>query len=161
MPFHRITFQASKKLEIKKKIESSRLPIKKRSSLNHKTFLLKFVFQLAFRQCRVLRDQKLYQTCRHLHLDPRSSSTLSLRQEATRCMGAAAGSFPLHDAEEQVLRLVCDTLKEYECLEHCAALKKYVEETVKVVWRLVCHVPEYELDTGKLSEINFDGDYST
>lgn len=107
------------------------------------------LLQLAFRQCRVLRDHKLYQTCRQLHLDPRSSSTLSLRQAATRCMGAAAENFPLRDAEEQVLSLVCDTLKEYQCLENCAALKKYVEETVRVAWGLVCHVPEYELDTGE------------
>lgn len=63
-------------------------------------------------------------------------------------MGAAAENFPLRDAETQVLGLVCDTLKEYQCLEQCTALKKYVEESVKVAWRLVCSVPEYELDTG-------------
>lgn len=58
-------------------------------------------------------------------------------------------NFPLRDVDEQVLSLVCDTLKEYQCLEQCAALKKYVEETVRVAWGLVCHVPEYELDTGE------------
>lgn len=64
-------------------------------------------------------------------------------------MGAAAENFPLRDAEAQVLSLVCETLKEYECLEHCVALKKYVEDSVRVAWRLVCQVPEYELDTGE------------
>lgn len=64
-------------------------------------------------------------------------------------MGTATENFPLRDAEDQVLRFVCDTLKEYDCLEHCVALRKFVEETVRVVWKLVCQVPEYELDTGK------------
>lgn len=111
------------------------------------------LFQLAFRQCRVLRDHKLYQTCRHLHLDARSPTTLSLRQEATRCMGGTVENFPLRDAEDQVLGLVCDTLKEYQCLKQCPTLRKYVEEAVKVAWRLVCHVPEYELDTGNYYNI--------
>lgn len=72
---------------------------------------------------------------------------MTLKQEASRCLANA--NIPLREVEQQVLRLVCDTLKEYDCLENCQQLKKYVEEVVKVAWRMVCHIPEYELDSGK------------
>ncbi|XP_023029011.1 uncharacterized protein [Leptinotarsa decemlineata] len=112
-----------------------------------KAKILFSVVVLAFRTCRTIRDHKLLQTFRTLHIDHRSSASQSLRQEVLRCLASSSESFPLEDAENQVIGLVCETLKEYKCLESCQALRSYAGEAAKVAWALVCQVPPYELDT--------------
>ncbi|CAG9862362.1 unnamed protein product [Phyllotreta striolata] len=111
-----------------------------------KSKILFSVVVLAFRTCKTLRDHKLLQTFRTLHLDHRSSKNSSLHKEVMRCL-ASSEEFPLHEAEHQVLSLVCDTLKEYRCLEGCLELRRYVGEATKIAWVMVCQVPPYELDT--------------
>ncbi|KAG5869280.1 hypothetical protein JTB14_018655, partial [Gonioctena quinquepunctata] len=112
-----------------------------------KAKILFSVVVLAFRTCKTLRDHKVLQTFRTLHLDHRLSTSQPLRQEVLRCLSASAESFPLEEAENQVVKLVCDTLKEYKCLETCEALRRYAGEAARVAWALVCQVPPYELDT--------------
>ncbi|XP_057654520.1 uncharacterized protein LOC130892860 [Diorhabda carinulata] len=112
-----------------------------------KSKILFSVVVLAFRTCKTLREHKLLQTYRTLNLDPHSTKFLSLRLEVMRCLAASAESYPLQEAENQVLGLVCETLKEYKCLEKCQELRRYAEEATKIAWQLVCQVPPYELDT--------------
>ncbi|XP_056637011.1 uncharacterized protein LOC130445426 [Diorhabda sublineata] len=112
-----------------------------------KSKILFSVVVLAFRTCKTLREHKLLQTYRTLNLDPHSTKFLSLRLEVMRCLAASAESYPLQEAENQVLGLVCETLKEYKCLEECQELRRYAEEATKIAWQLVCQVPPYELDT--------------
>ncbi|CAH1115163.1 unnamed protein product [Psylliodes chrysocephalus] len=112
-----------------------------------KSKILFSVVVLAFRTCKTLRDHRLLQTFRTLHLDHRSSKYVSLRKEVMRCLASSADSYPLQEAENQVVGLVCDTLKEYKCLEGCQELRRYVAEATKIAWVMVCQVPPYELDT--------------
>ncbi|KAJ8917873.1 hypothetical protein NQ315_010786 [Exocentrus adspersus] len=113
-----------------------------------KSKILFSVVVLAFRTCRNLRETKLRETFRALHVDVRSSCAQSLRQEILRCLSTSKEAFPLSEAESQVITLVCDTLKEYKCLENCSALRRYVGEVTRVAWALVNHHPPYELDAG-------------
>jgi hypothetical protein len=112
-----------------------------------KSKILFSVVVLAFRTCKNLRDNKLKETFRNLHLDGRTAAGQGLRQDVIKCLAASAETFPLADAEHQVRALVCDTLKEYRCLEGCAALRRYVGDVTRVAWLLVNQLPAYELDT--------------
>ncbi|KAJ8985983.1 hypothetical protein NQ317_013867 [Molorchus minor] len=112
-----------------------------------KSKILFSVVVLAFRTCKHLRDAKLRETFRSLHLDLRSSAAQTLRQEILRCLSTSSETFPLSDAESQVTALVCDTLREYRCLGGCSALRRYVGEATRVAWFLVNQFPAYELDT--------------
>lgn len=64
-----------------------------------------------------------------------------------RCLASAADTYPLSEVEHQVRALVCDTLKEYKCLETCMPLRRYISEVAKVCWLLVNGDPPFELDT--------------
>ncbi|CAG9819262.1 unnamed protein product [Phaedon cochleariae] len=112
-----------------------------------KAKILFSVVVLAFRTCKSLRDHKLLQACRALHVDPRCSASLPLRREALRCLAAAQEALPLQEAEDQVMGLVCEALKEYGCLGGCQALRKFAGEAARVAWALGCRMPAYELDT--------------
>lgn len=81
-------------------------------------------FQLAFRTCKNLRDVKLRETFRSLHVDVRTAAGLALRGDLMRCLSQQADTYPLADVEIQVRGLVCDTLKEYKCLETCMPLRR-------------------------------------
>ena len=59
-----------------------------------------------------------------MHLDGRTTVGQTLRDDVIRCLAAAADTYPLGEAEHQVKALVCDTLKEYKCLEGCATLRR-------------------------------------
>lgn len=65
-------------------------------------------------------------------MDARTAAGQKLRADLMRCLAATAEGFPLHEAERQVLGLVCNTLHEYSCLEGCAALRRYVETFANV-----------------------------
>ncbi|XP_019865235.2 uncharacterized protein LOC109594456 [Aethina tumida] len=112
-----------------------------------KSKILFSVVVLAFRTCKNLRESKLRETFRNLHVDGRSAAAENLRNDVMRCLAASPENFPLADAENQVLALVCDTLREYKCLESCMPLRRYVSEATKVAWTLVNQVPPFELDT--------------
>ncbi|CAH2013600.1 unnamed protein product [Acanthoscelides obtectus] len=64
-----------------------------------------------------------------------------------RCLGATGDACPFQEAEAQVVGLVCDTLREYRCLEGCDQLRRYAGQAARVAWAMVCAVPPYELDT--------------
>ncbi|CAH0555309.1 unnamed protein product [Brassicogethes aeneus] len=112
-----------------------------------KSKILFSVVVLAFRTCKNQREIKIRETFRTLHIDSRSPTAETLRFDIMRSLASTADNFPLTDAENQVLALVCDTLREYKCLETCAPLRRYVGEATKVAWSLVNQVPAYELDT--------------
>lgn len=80
-------------------------------------------------------------------MDIRHTAAQQLRQEVMRCLATTSDTYPLDDAENQVLALVCDTLREYKCLETCMPLRRYVGDVTKVAWMMVNQVPPYELDT--------------
>lgn len=71
---------------------------------------------------------------------PRIAPAQSLRDETMRYLSASSDTFPLDDAENQVRSLVCDTLREYKCLEESAALRGYVREVTRAAWHLVNQV---------------------
>ncbi|XP_044753467.1 uncharacterized protein LOC123312938 [Coccinella septempunctata] len=113
-----------------------------------KSKILFSVVVLAFRTCKSIREQKIREVFHVLQVDhPRIAPAQSLREETMRYLSASSDTFPLDDAENQVRSLVCDTLREYKCLEESTALKGYVREVTRVAWYLVNQVPPYELDT--------------
>ncbi|VEN53299.1 unnamed protein product [Callosobruchus maculatus] len=112
-----------------------------------KSKILFSVVVLAFRTCRTLRDHRLQSALRQLQLDPHSPAVTGLRKEMLRCLGSAGDACPLQEAESQVVGLVCDTLREYRCLEGCDQLRRYAGQAARVAWAMVCAVPPYELDT--------------
>ncbi|XP_017779345.1 PREDICTED: uncharacterized protein LOC108564744 [Nicrophorus vespilloides] len=128
--------------------------------LQHATQLkAKIIFSvvvLAFRTCRNLRETKIRDTFRTLHVDGRSSG--NLRSELIKCLASNAESFPLGDAEHQVVALVCDTLREYRCLEDCSPLHRYVAEVTRTAWLMVNQQPPYELETDFQIPIRMQGE---
>ncbi|KAL3270369.1 hypothetical protein HHI36_009415 [Cryptolaemus montrouzieri] len=113
-----------------------------------KSKILFSVVVLAFRTCKSIREQKIREIFHILHIDHhRNGPAQSLREETMRYFSSSSDTFPLAEAENQVRTLVCDTLREYKCLEECLALKRYVGEVTRVAWYLVNQVPSYELDT--------------
>ncbi|EFA09543.2 uncharacterized protein LOC656542 [Tribolium castaneum] len=123
-----------------------------------KSKILFSVVVLAFRTCKNLRDTKLKETFRNLHLDCRTAAGQHLRDDVVRCLAACAETYPLGEAEHQVRALVCDTLKEYKCLETCTALRRYVGDVTRVAWLLVNQVPGYELDTDFQTPVRLKND---
>lgn len=75
-----------------------------------------------------------------------------------RCLASTAESFPLIDVEHQVLALVCDTLKEYKCLESCSTLRKYVSNATRVCWFIVNQDPPYDMDMDFQIPVKFQYD---
>ncbi|KAK5645491.1 hypothetical protein RI129_006791 [Pyrocoelia pectoralis] len=112
-----------------------------------KAKILFSVVVLAFRTCKNLRESKLRESLRSLHVDERTSAAHIFRTHLMRCLASTAETFPLVDAERQVLALLCDTLKEYECLKTCAPLRAYVSNVTSVCWYIANQDPPYELDT--------------
>ncbi|KAF5291153.1 hypothetical protein FQA39_LY14395 [Lamprigera yunnana] len=112
-----------------------------------KAKILFSVVVLAFRICKNLREAKLRETLRSLHVDCKTSAAHILRTDLIRCLSSTADTFPLIDAENQVLALLCDTLKEYQCLETCMVLQRYVSNVTRVCWYIVNQDPPFELDT--------------
>lgn len=98
---------------------------------------------------------------RSLHVDERTTAAQNLRSDLMRCLASTAESFPLMDAEHQVLALVCDTLREYKCLETCAALRRYVSNATRVCWFIVNQDPPYELDTDFQTPVRLQPDRHT
>lgn len=105
------------------------------------------MFQLAFRTCKNLRETRIRETFQILQIDARSQTGQNLRSDILRCFVATSESYPIIEVENQVLHLVCDTLREYKCLESCLQLRRYVSDVTKTAWLLVNHEPPYELDT--------------
>lgn len=104
-------------------------------------------FQLAFRTCKSLRETRLRDTFQALQVDGRTLPAQRLRSDILRLFVATSDTYPIAEIERQVLSLVCDTLREYKCLEGCAPLRRYVADVAKTAWFLVNHEPPFELDT--------------
>nr|XP_022918602.1 uncharacterized protein LOC111427609 [Onthophagus taurus] len=112
-----------------------------------KSKILFSVVVLAFRTCRHLKDTKLRETFRNLHIDVRNSSANLLRSTITKCFATTFDTFPLSEIETQIRNLVCDTLQEYKCLDSCEGLRRYVAEVSRTVWFLINQDPPFELET--------------
>lgn len=102
-----------------------------------------------------MRESKLRETLRGLHVDVRTAAAQTFRSDLMRCLASTADTFPLIDAEHQVLALLCDTLKEYKCLETCMALSRYVSHATRVCWYIVNQDPPYDLDTDFQTPVRF------
>ncbi|KAK9881742.1 hypothetical protein WA026_017263 [Henosepilachna vigintioctopunctata] len=113
-----------------------------------KSKILFSVVVLAFRTCKSIREQKIREVFHILHVNHhRTGPAQSLREETMRFLSSSSETFPLTDAENQVRTLVCDTLREYKCLEGSVALRRYIEEVTRTAWHLVNQVPPFELET--------------
>lgn len=67
---------------------------------------MKILFQLAFRSCKNLREQKVRETCSCLQVDVRSHAGQILREDVIKCLRSTAETYPLYNVERQVRDMV-------------------------------------------------------
>lgn len=132
--------------QLKFKILFSVVVVSSRNSIKDIISKLTAIFQLAFRTCKNLRETRLREAFQILQVDARTPPAQHLRSDILRCFVTTSDTYPIGEVENQVLNLVCDTLREYKCLETCVPLRRYVSDVTKTAWLLVNHEPPYELD---------------
>ncbi|EDS35945.1 conserved hypothetical protein [Culex quinquefasciatus] len=103
---------------------------------------------LAFRACHGLKERKVLEVRRTLHvLDANDDATAALDRAVRQNLKETADRFPMGDVERQVANQVLSTLHEYPCLEACIPLIHYISDCVRLAWKMTNQTVPYYLDT--------------
>ncbi|XP_053698440.1 uncharacterized protein LOC128745398 [Sabethes cyaneus] len=113
-----------------------------------KAKILFSIIVLAFRACHGLKERKVLEVRRTLHvLDANDDATAALDRAVRQNLKETADRFPMGDVERQVANQVLSTLHEYPCLETCVPLIHYISDCVRLAWKMTNQIIPYYLDT--------------
>nr|XP_029729680.1 uncharacterized protein LOC109415420 [Aedes albopictus] len=113
-----------------------------------KAKILFSIIVLAFRACHGLKERKVLEVRRTLHvLDANDDATAALDRAVRQNLKDTADRFPMGDVERQVANQVLSTLHEYPCLEACIPLIHYISDCVRLAWKMTNQAVPYYLDT--------------
>ncbi|XP_067934204.1 uncharacterized protein [Watersipora subatra] len=119
---------------------------------NLKNKLLFSVIVLSFRQCQhkvlQLKEQVLSTLCckKEKVANETESATRSLEQSVSSYLRQSVDWFDIKPLTQDIQKSIYSTLYDYPCLKKCTKLRVYIEECVRIAWRLCVQNPPCHLE---------------